>query len=341
MRSIGIASAGEAFVSMEVPAPVAAADEFLVEVRACGVCGHDVLNRKGAFPQAGYPLVMGHEISGVVVEVGSAVRGFDIGDRVALMQRVVCGHCEHCRNGEDNRCRSGPGFYGEQLFGGNGRYVRATARNAIRLPDSITFEEGAILSCALGTGHHALFDRSRFLEANWVLVTGATGGVGIHAVQIANAYGKRVVAVTGSEEKADALRGYGAEEVIVSPELDFSGRVKEITGEGADIALEVLGTRSLGSSIRSMRRGGEVVAVGNVGNTAAPAEVNPAVLILKEVSLVGSGHGSLDNLARVAELVERGMVKPVIHSTYPVARAEEAHRAMESREALGRVVLTQ
>lgn len=337
MQVITVPGPGEAFVEFETPDPEVAEDQFLVEVKACGVCGHDILNRKGAFGHARYPLVMGHEISGTIAEAGSAVRGFSVGDRVALVQRVACGRCEHCRVGHDNRCRQGPGFYGEELSGGYGEYVKATARNALHLPDAISFEEGAILSCALGTGYHALLGRSDFLRAEWVLITGATGGVGIHAVQIAAAHGKRVIAVTGSGQKAEALKSFGAEAVVISPDLDFSNEVREISGGGVDLVLEILGTKSLANSIRSVRRGGEVIVIGNI--TASHLDLNPALLILKEISLVGSAHGSLDDLAHVMNLVQRGTVRPIIHQTFPRAEAEEAHEMVQSRDSMGRVVL--
>lgn len=338
MKAKAIPEAGGGFVDLETAVPEIVEDEFLVEVKACGVCGHDILNKEGAFPHAQYPLVMGHEISGTVTSVGSAVDEFSPGDRVALMQRVACGHCEHCRIGQDNRCRRGPGFYGEELSGGYGNYVKATSRNALHLPDSISFEEGSILSCALGTGYHALFGSSHFLSAEWLLITGAAGGVGLHAVQIAAAHGKRVIAVTGSSQKAETLKYFGAERVVISPDLNFSEEVKEISGGGVDLVLEILGNRSFTSSVRSVRRGGEVIVIGNV--TPYSVDLNPAILILKEISLVGSGHGSLDDLAHVMNLVQRGLVKPAIHETFSRTEVEEAHRAVESRETLGRVVLT-
>ena len=117
----------------DVATPSPALDQMLIKVSACGVCGHDVLSRTGAFPLSKPPFVMGHEIAGTVVEVGRALKGFRVGDRVAVTQRISCGVCPSCRAGRDNCCVSGPGFYGEQISGGYGDFVVASARNAVEI----------------------------------------------------------------------------------------------------------------------------------------------------------------------------------------------------------------
>jgi len=140
----------------EVERPQPRADQMLVRVGACGVCGHDLLSRQGHFPDARPPCVIGHEIAGTVEEVGELVTAFQRGQRVALTQRISCGVCRRCRAGRDNLCRSGPGFYGEAISGGYGEFVLASPRNSVPLPGTIPFDVGAILSCAVGTGLHAL-----------------------------------------------------------------------------------------------------------------------------------------------------------------------------------------
>ena len=192
----------EALQSGEMPSPRWLGHQMLIRVAACGVCGHDVHNRQGHFPDTHPPCVMGHEIAGTVEEVGALVTAFQPGDRVALTQRISCGVCATCRAGRDNLCRSGPGFYGEQISGGYGEFVIASERNAVRLPDSIDLETGAILSCAVGTGWHAL-GRARLKAGDSVVVTGATGGVGIHTVELARMLGLRVIAITASESKVE------------------------------------------------------------------------------------------------------------------------------------------
>ncbi len=325
----------------EADTPTWLASQMLVRVAACGVCGHDLLNREGHFPDTHTPCVMGHEIAGVVQEVGELVTSFAPGDRVALTQRISCGTCPACRAGRDNLCRSGPGFYGEQISGGYGEFVIASPRNAVPLPANIDLDIGAILSCAVGTGYHAL-NRARLLPGDTVVITAASGGVGLHTVELARLLGLRVIATTSSARKADLLREVGANDVIAAPDNQFHKAVRELTGgAGADAVIEIAGGPTFGSSIRSLAVGGRLVLVGNVQPGNVP--LNPALPILKEIELVGSAHALVSDLRRIVDLVARGVVKPKIAEKMHVREASRAHALLGSGSAGGaggRLVLT-
>ena len=324
--------------SGDVATPVWRADQMLVRVAACGVCGHDLLNREGHFPDTHPPCVMGHEIAGVVEEVGALVDAFKPGDRVALTQRISCGVCRACRAGRDNLCRAGPGFYGEEISGGYGEFVIASARNAVLLPASIDLEVGAILSCAIGTGLHAL-NRARVLPGDTIVVTAASGGVGLHTVELARVLGLRVIATTSSEHKADLLKEAGAHHVIAAPEGQFHKMVRELTdGVGVDAVIEIAGKPTFASSLRSLAAGGRLVAVGNI--QPGTVQLNPALPILKEIEVVGSGHALVSDLRRVVDLVARGLVRPRIAERIPVRDAAQAHALLGAHAVSGRVVLT-
>jgi acryloyl-coenzyme A reductase len=322
---------------LEVVQPTPTDDQMLVRVAACGVCGHDLLNREGHFPDTHPPCVMGHEISGVVEELGPLVRGFGRGDRVALTQRVSCGVCPTCRAGRDNLCRRGPGFYGEGISGGYGGFVVASARNAVHLPDTIDFDVGAILSCAVGTGYHAL-QRARLLAGDTVVVTAASGGVGLHTVELAHLFGLRVIAISSSPGRIELLKAAGADFVIDPNDGPFQKTVREITkGDGADAVIEIAGSPTFLSSISSLSPGGRLVTVGNV--LPGPVQLNPALCILKEIEVVGSGHALVSDLRRVISLVERGLVRPRIAQRFGIAQAAQAHAFLGQRGVAGRVVL--
>ena len=322
----------------EVARPEAGPDQVLIRVACCGVCGHDLLNRDGAFPGTRLPCIMGHEISGTVEEAGPLVRGIRPGDRVALNQRLSCGTCEPCRAGRDNLCRSGPGFYGEELSGGYGDFVVASARNAVSLPDEIPSDVGAILSCAIGTGYHAL-RRARLRLGDTVVITAASGGVGIHAVKLARLMGLRTIAITSSAAKRDRLLSAGADEAIVAPAFSFHGDVKALTrGAGADAVIEIAGASTFVSGMRSLKAGGRLVVVGNLDPGNVP--LNPAVSILKEIEIVGSAHATAGDLQAVVELVRLGRITAEIGHVLPVVQAAQAHRLMSDRATVGRVVLS-
>jgi acryloyl-coenzyme A reductase len=340
MRAVLIEQFGdpEVLKTGQVQSPTHRPDQMLVKVAACGVCGHDLINRTGKFSGTPLPCVMGHEIAGTVVEIGALVTKFKAGDRIAVIQRVPCGKCRSCRAGRENLCRSGDGFYGEEISGGYGEYVIANERNAVILPEEIPFEVGAILSCAIGTGLHAL-NRANLRPGDTVVITGASGGVGIHAVQVARVMGARVIGITSADTKAGLIRSAGADHVIVAPDLQFHRQVRELTdGEGADVVMEITGAPSFESSVRSLMAGGQLVMVGNVRPGAVP--LNPAISILKEINVIGSGPACLADLIRVVDLVTRGLVKPHIAAVFPIEQAAQAHALMANLAAPGRVVLT-
>ena len=259
----------------EVARPVPAPDQFLLKVAACGVCGHDLLARTGAFPLSKPPFVMGHEIAGVVVEVGALITRFKLGDRVAVTQRISCGNCAPCRAGRDNVCVSGAGFYGEAISGGYGDFVVASPRNAVHIPDHIPLHIAALLSCAIGTGFHAL-RRAALALGDTVVVTGASGGVGIHTVKLASLMGVKVIAISSSSGKTQMLREAGAAHVVIpGADFNFHEQVRDLTnGEGADAVMEITGRPTFKSSLRSVRAGGRVVLIGNVDPGSVP--LNPA-----------------------------------------------------------------
>ena len=327
---------GELIVA-EVPTPQPAPDQMLVRVSACGVCGHDLLNRAGAFPRTSLPCVMGHEVAGEVAECGPLITRFKVGDRVAMIQRIGCGICVACRNGQENICTSGPGFYGEQISGGYGEYVVASERNALLLPTSIPLDVAPVLSCAIGTGYHAL-RRAALPMGSTVLITGASGGVGIHAVRLAALAGHRVIAATSSMAKAEGLQQAGADQVVMAGEGGFHAEVRDFTdGAGVDCVLEIAGGPTFPSSVRSIRPGGRMVIIGTVQPGNWP--FNPALSILKELDFIGSAHATLNDLRTVIRLVAEGKITPEIGRVMPMREAAEAHRAMEAKETTGRVVL--
>ncbi|WP_326837300.1 alcohol dehydrogenase catalytic domain-containing protein [Amycolatopsis rhabdoformis] len=320
----------------EVPEPVG--DQLLVRVAACGICGHDVLARKGLL--AAKPgQVLGHEIAGRVEAVGPSGDRSWLGKRVALVQRFPCGTCAECRAGHTNTCRGGPGFYGEDLPGGYAEFVLAGPANAVVLPDSIDDASGAILSCALGTGLHAL-RRTRATADDLVLVTGASGGVGVHTVRIAAALGATVIAVTSRAATEPALRASGAHAVV--PVSAGAAGVREAAADlgrprGVDVAIETTGTPTFALSLRALAPHGRLAVVGNTDPGAV--EVHLGLVIVKELEIVGSAHADRQELLEVVDLVASGRVTPVPPREWPLAEVAAAHAALDSGALVGRAVV--
>jgi acryloyl-coenzyme A reductase len=323
---------------VEVPRP--SAGEVLIRVRACGVCYHDVLSRAGLMRRGmKMPAILGHEVAGEVAELGPGVTWLREGDRVASTQRrSVCGRCRYCRTGGETLCAERR-FLGHEVEGGYAEYVVVSADNLARIPAVTPFEEAAILACAIGTGLNAIRDVGRVRSGETVLVTGAGGGLGVHAVQLARLSGARVLAVTTSPNKVDRLHELGADEVIQATEGRFADRVREATGsEGVDVVIDNVGGKVFDEARRSMARRGRFVMVGEVSSDSV--SLNLAQLFLRGLELRSAVSTTQRQLEDVVALVGRGRARPIVGQTLPLAEAAAAHRALEARSPFGRVVLT-
>jgi D-arabinose 1-dehydrogenase-like Zn-dependent alcohol dehydrogenase len=325
-----------------LPDPKAGPREVVIEVEACGVCFHDILTRNGTL-KAGVkmPCVLGHEISGIVIEAGAEVRRFKAGDRVATAQRYyICGACRFCRSGRETLCaeRKFLGDYG--LVGGYGEYVAVGEDNVAAVPGNVELAHASIASCAIGTCLNGVRDVGRVQMGEWALVTGAGGGLGLHAVQIARRAGAVVIAQTTSPDKADLIREMGAQHVVVHARgEDFSPEVKRLTGgRGVDVLIDNVGTPLFEPMRRSLGVSGRWILIGQLTGQFIP--FNPAQLFLKNQSMLSVTSTSRNQLEDVLALMGRGEVKAMITRSLPLEEAAEAHRLVEAGRAAGRLVLT-
>jgi len=328
------------FELCEVAAPeVSGADEVRIRVEACGVCHRDITYARGKFGGGHLPTVMGHEGAGVVLEVGPAVRDLAPGDRVLHLQFPYCGSCERCREGRPQLCAAVRGAIGEVRAGSYAEQVVLPRHLLVRVPEGLGAPAAAVTACTLGTAYHALRLYGFEPAGRTVVVNGAGGGVGIHAVQVARALGARVVAITGSEAKVEAIRVAGAEEVLVAPGGRYRLAVSRATGRrGADLVLDVVGAPTLQESMLSVARGGRVVVVGNP--QGGSCDFNPALLILRgELQLYGSLAVSPEEVERVLSMVANGTLTPVIDRVVPLEDLPREMERMEARQTLGRVVV--
>jgi len=319
-----------------VPMPVD--DEVLVRVAFCGVCRHDLLTRSGAFPKVPLPLTLGHQVSGVVVAAGPEA-SWPTGTRVMSTIFMGCGRCEACTSGNQAVCQRGYAkFMGDDFDGGYAEYLCVPSRALLRVPDELSLEVAAVVNCTLGTAYHAAHTRGQVREGDQVVVTGASGGIGLHAISVLKLAGARIIAITSRPDQAGLLYEHGADEVIADPELKFGPTVKQLTGGvGADLVLEIVGDPTLAQSLHSVRAGGRVVVVGNV--SGRPSEVRLAHLVLKEISLLGTKSCTSDELAEVMRLVAAGDLSVDISRIIPLDDVRDAHVDMEEQRTAGRILL--
>lgn len=318
--------------------PTPGRGEVLLQVRACGVCYHDLIARRGALGPIPFPAILGHEVVGEVIALGPEVSGWQLGDRAATLQRMSCGACAHCREGRNSLCKVDRRFFGEDIRGGYATLMTAPVGGLVRVPDSLSWPDAATVCCTTGTAVHVCRTRARVRRGEIVLITGASGGVGLQAVQLCTADGARVIAVTSSASKRKALEDAGAWQVVESRDLDFARAVRDIThGEGVDVALEIVGSATIPQTLRCMAPGGRLVIVGNLDT--GMISLNPGLVIVKELEIIGAYATTRAELEMALAMTASGTVRSCVSEVLPLAEAAKAHFQLENREIAGRAVL--
>ena len=317
-------------------APVAdpAGREVLVAVEACGVCHRDLLDRGGRFPFQRVPIVPGHEAAGRVIAVGPEVRDWKIGDRVGTMHRDACGECPSCQRGETSLCERAGFVFGILADGGYARHLVAPESALYAVPEALSAAEAAVLHCTFGTAWRDLVTLGGMRSGDRVLVTGANGGVGAAAIQIAAHAGAEVIGVVRDERHVAFVKSLGAHAVMVDPGTTFHRRVP---GGRVDVALDTVGVSTFNASLRSLRVGGRVVVIGNI--VEQRAELNLGYIITSGLSVIGGSGATRREMAALAAAHERVPFHIAIDAVLPLAEAEQAQRRVRDGGLRGRIVL--
>ncbi|MGP8074226.1 MAG: zinc-binding dehydrogenase [Thermoplasmata archaeon] len=324
MRAAIFQGSGRPLVVGELPRPVPGPGDALVKVAACGFCHTDLHYLDHAVQTAKPPpLVLGHEISGVVEELGPGSSGRSVGDRVLVPSVLPCGSCEYCRAGRANICPQ-LRMPGNHIDGGFAEYVRVPVRDLVPLPADLDLARSAVIADALTTPYHAVVHRARVRSGDWVVVVGC-GGVGINAVQFAAAAGANVIAVDLRAEKRETALRLGACAALDPVEHPDLGReVRKRSGGGADVALEVVGKpETVSLALSTLRRGGRLCVVG-YSDSVVPIPLNR--LMFFEYEIVGSLGCRPVDYPRVIEMVRARRVNldAVVTATLPLDRIGEA-----------------
>ena len=304
------------------PKPVAGPGEVLIAVAAAGVNRPDVMQRKGMYPPPpGASDIPGLEVAGTVVAIGEGVALLAVGDQVCAL---VTG-------------------------GGYAEFCIAPEVQCLPVPPGLTMIEAASLPENYFTVWTNVFDRGRLARGESLLVQGGSSGIGVSAIQIAHALGSRVFATAGSPAKCAACERLGAERAINYRTEDFVEVTKSATGgHGVDVILDMIGGEYVPREIAALAEEGRLVLISTMGG--AKAEIDLRAVMGRRLTITGStlrarssefkGGIARSLRANVWPLLESGSVKPVVHATFPLERAGEAHRLMESSEHIGKIVLT-
>lgn len=300
----------------EVPDPRPAAGQVLIQVKAIGVNPVETYIRAGTYAlKPELPYTPGWECAGVVEAVGEGVSSVKPGDRVYTSGTIS-------------------GVYAEKAL--------AWERDAHPLPDRLSFEQGAAVDVAYSTAYHALFQRARGVPGEMVLVNGASGGVGIAAVQLALRAGMRVIGTGGTDQGRALVQAQGAHHVVDHRSADWPEQVLRITGgRGVDIVLEMLANVNLASDLKVLCRGGRVAVVGNRGTI----EINPRDAMSRRADIVGvllllaTEEEQKCYRAAIHAGLSDGTLNPVVGQRFPLEKAAEAHRRILEPGAYGKMVL--
>ena len=302
--------------------PRAGPGEVLIAVAAAGVNRPDVAQRKGSYPPPpGASDIPGLEVAGTVVALGEGVVAAAVGDQVCAL---VTG-------------------------GGYAEFCVAPAVQCLPLPRGLTLVEAASLPETFFTVWSNVFDRGRLARGESLLVQGGSSGIGVTAIQLARAFGSRVFATAGTREKCAACERLGAERAINYRTEDFVEVTKSATGgRGVDVILDMIGGEYVPREISALAEEGRLVMISTMGG--AMAEIDLRAVMGRRLSITGStlrvrpadfkAGIARALLANVWPLLERGAVRPVVFATFPLERASDAHRLMESGTHIGKIVLT-
>ncbi|MFN7944402.1 MAG: NADPH:quinone oxidoreductase family protein [Blastocatellia bacterium] len=303
----------------EIPAPEPGPREVLIRNHAAALNFYDILMVQGKYQvRPPLPFTPGNEVAGIVEAVGSEVTQFAPGDRVQAIASS----------------------------GGYAEYSLAPAAKTFRLPDAMSFAEGAAMTVVYQTSYFALRDRAHLQPGEWLLVHAAAGGVGVSAMQIGLAMGARVIATAGSQDKLDFCLSQGAQHALSYRDAAWVEQVKKITGRGADVIYDPVGGEVFDLSAKCIASEGRLLVIGFAGGTIPSIAANR--ILLKDMSVVGvywggyvERHPEYFHQAQAALLAmyEAGQIKPVVTAQWPLSEAPAAMRALAERKTSGKVVL--
>lgn len=325
--SIGVGNLG----IEEVPVPTINENQVLIEVKKAGVCGTDLHIFYDCFSKVCPPVTLGHEFSGVVVETGEKVSGWKIGERVTVESEAFsCGKCTYCRSGYTNLCPERLA-YGYSVDGGFATFVAVRHTALHRLPDHMSFGEGAICE-PLAVAVHAVLEKAQLKEKDRVLIIGP-GPIGLLILKVAKTLGTSVF-ICGKERDKDRLdfaKYIGADSILFSENKNLEELIFNLTdGIGADVVFECSGaTPAIKSSLTLVRRLGELILVGLCG---IPIKADLDTIVFKEIHLKGSfGHNHLTWNKMIALLEQKKFdLKPFISGEFPLGEWQEAFQNSES-----------
>ncbi|MDB5865941.1 MAG: alcohol dehydrogenase [Betaproteobacteria bacterium] len=327
-----------------MPTPQPQPGEVRLRVGAVSVDLFQMEFRSGrALPQAELPRIIGNGPAGEVVELGADVQGVAPGQRVVVANNISCGNCRYCRIGRETLCAGlnnhRGGMIGAHRDGGYAEYVCVPARNCVPLPDAVSFEGACLVPNTIGPVVKACAGRAAIRPAENVLIIGAGGGMGLHAVQAARACGGRVIAAIRSRRSIAAVLECGADATVSTQDGDWTDQVKALTdGWGADVVLDFVASKdTLSAALSALAPAGRLVIMGYFPRGSVLE--TPTWIFTEERMITGNRSAGRQDVADTVKLIADGRIKAIVGKRFALKDAVIAHRAFEAGEIVGRAVL--
>ena len=343
MKAVYIEAHGDVGVLQygDRPDPDPGPSDVVVRVGASALNRLDIFTREGQrglerdFPP---PLILGGDTAGEVVATGDAVSTLSTGDRVVVNPRLACGVCQWCGSGRDDLCRRSR-FLGTAMDGSYAELVVVPEVNAYKLDGGVSFADAAAVPTTYLPVWNMAVRRAALQPWETALVFSASAGVGAAAIQVfKNVVGATVIATTSTPEKAELARSLGADHVINYNQEDITQRVREITGgAGVDLLVDHVGADVWAHGFRALRPGGRYCICG--ATSGLRAELHLGLLFSRQIEIYGGYMGSREDMRQIVTSLNRGVIKPAIHRTYPLANAADAHGDMEATNFFGKLIL--
>ncbi|ARM77032.1 acryloyl-coenzyme A reductase [Acidianus manzaensis] len=331
MKAVVVVGRKQGYKVQDIEDPKPADDEVVIKVDKAALCYRDLLQLQGFYPRMKYPVVLGHEVVGTIIKKGNNVNGFEEGDKVVSLLYAPDGTCEYCKAGEEAYCHSRLG-YSEELDGFFAEYAKIKVTSLVKVPKGASDNGAVLVPCVTGMIYRGL-RRANIKPGETVLVTGASGGVGIHALQVAKALGAKVIGVTTSEEKANSIKKY-ADHVIVGTK--FADEAKKISD--IHIVIDTVGTPTFDESLKSLWMGGRIVQIGNVDPSQA-YQLKLGYAILKDLQIIGHASATKKDVEGALKLTAEGKINPVIAGEVSLEDIDKGYEILKDKHKIGKVLL--
>lgn len=344
MKAVRYHGPNVALTLEDVPIPSKLGDDdVLVKVHAAALCHTELHFCDGTLNLGVQPMTLGHEAAGVIEQVGVNVDASRVGERVIVYYYVGCGDCRWCRQGQEQLCGALKAEYGFISDGGLAEYLKTPARNAVQLPDDLSFVDAAPIGCGVTTAVHAA-KLAQVQSGDWTMIYGVNG-VGFGLIQLLkNKYDAKVICVTRSQAKRDKAVELGADIVIDGSDADtVAAAVREATeGDGADVIFECVGRRETMDAcvgwVGALGKRGRLVMIGYHGGEEHEFRCHPMPMIVYEQRILGSVGATLDDLKEAVELVGSGKVRTVVDSTMPLRDFQVGLDKIKGCDCVGKIV---